>query len=187
MGLFAFAVGVHQTLSSLIGAVLLAIFGLGLIASGVFVPDPIRGYPPGAPTGTPAELTWHPQIHTAAGPVAFLAIFGASLALAGRLQGPRQLYTVFTAVAGLALTVSTAAAWQRDAAKTGLNTTRSHPRVLELDRAPEHPPPLRFAPTGSRRSYVTEIRTVHGTRSGSDHPHPALRLSLGKKRPVRAA
>jgi hypothetical protein len=120
VGMFAFAVGVHQALNSVIGAVLLAIFGLGLIASGVFVPDPIRGYPPGAPTGTPAELTWHHQVHTAAGPVMFLAILGASLALAGRLQGPWQLYTVFTAVAGLALTVSTAVAWQRDAAKTGL-------------------------------------------------------------------
>jgi hypothetical protein len=50
----------------------------------------------------------------------FLAIFGASLALADHLQGPWLLYTVFTAVAGLALTVSTAVAWQRDAAKTGL-------------------------------------------------------------------
>jgi hypothetical protein len=86
--MFAFAVGVHQTLKSLIGTVLLAIFGLGLIASGVFVPDPIRDYPPGDPTGTPAELTWHHQIHTAAGPVAFLAIFGASLALAGRSKVP---------------------------------------------------------------------------------------------------
>jgi hypothetical protein len=118
--MFAFAVGVHQALNSVIGAVPLAIFGLGSIASGVFVPDPIRGYPPGAPTGTPAALTWPHQVHTAAGPIMFLAIFGASLALAGRLQGPWQLYTVFTAVAGLALTVSTAVAWQRDAAKTRL-------------------------------------------------------------------
>lgn len=119
-GMFAFAVGVHQALNSVIGGVLLAIFGLGSIASGVFVPDPIRGYPPGAPTGDPAELTWHHQAHTMAGPVMFLAIFGATLALAGRLQGPWRLYTVFTAVAGLALTVSTAVAWQRDTAKTGL-------------------------------------------------------------------
>jgi len=120
VGMFAFALGVHQALNAVIGPVLLAIFGLGSIASGVFVPDPMRGYPPGGPTGTPAELTRHHQVHTAAGPVMFLAIFGACLTLAGRLLGAWRLYTVLTAVVGLALTIWTALAYQRDAANTGL-------------------------------------------------------------------
>lgn len=48
VGTLAFAVGVKRTLNTPVGAVLLAIFGLGMVAAGVFRPDPIRGYPPGA-------------------------------------------------------------------------------------------------------------------------------------------
>ena len=120
MGMFAFAVGVNRTLNTAVGAVLLATFGLGAIASGVFVTDPIRGYPPGAPTGTRAEVTWHHKLHDAVAPPMFLAIFGACLTLAGRLEGPWRLYTVLTAIVGLALTIGTALAFKRDAAYTGL-------------------------------------------------------------------
>ena len=119
-GMFAFAVGVNRTLNTAVGAVLLATFGLGAIASGVFVTDPIRGYPPGAPTGTRAEVTWHHKLHDAVAPPMFLAIFGACLTLAGRLEGPWRLYTVLTAIVGLALTIGTALAFKRDAAYTGL-------------------------------------------------------------------
>jgi hypothetical membrane protein len=49
-GVFAFAIGVQRSLNSTIGAVLLALFGIGLLIAGVFSPDPVRGYPPGAPT-----------------------------------------------------------------------------------------------------------------------------------------
>jgi hypothetical protein len=121
LGMLAFTVGVNRTLDTAVGSVLLAIFGIGMIAAGVLLPDPIRGYPPGAPTGTPDEVTWHHKVHhVIGGPVAFFAIFGACLTLAFRLDGVWRLYTVLTAVAGLALTISTAVAYQRDAAKTGL-------------------------------------------------------------------
>ena len=80
-----------------------------------------RGYPPGAPTGNPAEVTWHHRAtHVVGGPVAFLAIFGACLTLAGRLLGAWRLYTVLTVVVGLALTIWTALAYQRAAANSGL-------------------------------------------------------------------
>lgn len=121
VGMCAFAVAVNRTLNTAAGAVLLAIFGLGMISAGVFLPDPIRGYPPGAPTGPPDEPSWHHQLHgVIGGPVAFLAIFGACVTLAGRLDGAWRLYTVLTAVVGLALTIGTALAYQRDAANTGL-------------------------------------------------------------------
>jgi hypothetical protein len=120
VGMLAFAAGVHGTTNSVAAAVLLAIFGVGWIVSGVFAPDAVRGYPPGAPSGPPAELTQQHKIHDAAGPVMFLAVFGACLALVGRLQDPWQAYTLLTAVAGLALTAWTALAYQRDAANTGL-------------------------------------------------------------------
>ena len=74
-GMVAFAVGVNQTLDRPIGAVLLAIFGLGMVAAGVFLPDPVRGYPPGSPTGARDGVSWHHQAHDViSGPVAFLAI-----------------------------------------------------------------------------------------------------------------
>lgn len=121
VGVFAFAVGVQRTLNTVVDAVLLAIFGFGLIVAGVFVPDPLRGYPPAAHPETPAELTWQHQIHHAiGGPVAFLALSGACLTLAGRLAGAWRLYAVLTAAAGLALTIWTALAYQKDAANTGL-------------------------------------------------------------------
>jgi hypothetical protein len=119
-GMFAFAIGVHQRLNSVAGAALIALFGLGAIVAGVFRMDPMRGYPPGTPTGTPTELSWHHRIHDVAGPLMFLALFGACIALAGRLQEAWRLYTVLTAVIGLVLTIATAVAWQKDAIKTGL-------------------------------------------------------------------
>jgi hypothetical protein len=120
VGMWAFAGGVHGTTNSVAAAVLLTIFGLGSIVSGVFAPDPVRGYPPGAPSEPPTELTRQHKIHHAGGPVMFLAIFAACLILAGHLQGPWQVYTLLTAVAGLAMTIWTALAYQRDAANTGL-------------------------------------------------------------------
>jgi hypothetical protein len=49
-----------------------------------------------------------------------LAIFGACLAVAGRLDGSWRLYSVLTAATGLLLLVGTALAWRKDAAHTGL-------------------------------------------------------------------
>jgi Protein of unknown function (DUF998) len=118
--MLAFAVGVARTLDSLLGAALLAIFGVGAIVAGVFVPDPVRGYPPGAGSQPSAQLTWQAQVHDVAGPVMFLALFVACLTLAGHLQNGWQLYTALTAVAGLGLTVWTALAYRKDARLTGL-------------------------------------------------------------------
>jgi len=120
LGMLAFAAGINQALDTLIGAVLLAIFGFGLFISGVFAPDPVRGYPPGAPIEPRAEPSWRARIHYVSGPVAFLAVLGACLAVALQLDAFWQWYTLATAVAGLGMTVWTALAFQRDAATTGL-------------------------------------------------------------------
>lgn len=120
LGAEAFAVGVHRNLNSSIAAVLLAIFGLGSIAAGVFVTDPIRGYPPGASTGPPDKPTWHHKVHEVTGPIQFFAIFLACLTLAGSLDGFWRLYTVATGVVGLGLTIATAVTYQRGAPKLGL-------------------------------------------------------------------
>jgi hypothetical protein len=120
-GILAFAAGVHETLHTLLAAVLLGIFGLGLLVAGLFVPDAVRGYPPGAPPEpTAAPTRRHRAHHVIGGPVAFLALLGACVTLAVRLDGVWRLYTALTAAAGLALTIATALAYQRDAASTGL-------------------------------------------------------------------
>jgi Protein of unknown function (DUF998) len=120
-GAFALAVGVNRTLNESLGAVLLAVFALGMIVAGIFVPDPVRGYPPDSTPESPAAMTWQARVHAiVGGPVAFFALFGACLAIATHLEGAWGVYTVLTAVTGLALTIGTALAFQRDAANTGL-------------------------------------------------------------------
>ena len=120
-GVFAFAVGVDRSLGTTVGTALLVVFGFGLAAAGVFVPDAVRGYPPGAPTRPSAKPTRQHQIHgILGGPIAFFALFGACLALAGQPQGVWRWHTVLTAIAGLVMTIWTAMADQRDAAHTGL-------------------------------------------------------------------
>ena len=119
-GVFAFAVGVQRTLDSTIGAVLLGVFGFGLLVAGGFAPDPVRGYPPGASIDREAGLSWQAQVHDVSGPVMFLSLFGACLAVAGQLEGGWRLYTILTAAAGLVMTVLTAIAYRQDAANTGL-------------------------------------------------------------------
>lgn len=120
-GVFAFAVGIDRTLDTAVGALLLAIFGFGMLVAGVFAPDAVRGYPPGAPAKAPAKATWQHQVHSVVGgPIALFALFGACLALAGQLQGTWRWYTVLTAAVGLAMTMWTAMAYQKDAAHTGL-------------------------------------------------------------------
>ena len=116
LGTFAFAAGVDRVLDSTAGAILLTIFGVGLLLAGVFRPDPLRGYPPDASR----EVTWQGQVHNATGPIMFLALFAACLTIASALDGPWQLYTVITATVGLGMTIWTAISFQRDAANTGL-------------------------------------------------------------------
>ncbi|MBW3621163.1 MAG: DUF998 domain-containing protein [Actinobacteria bacterium] len=120
IGMLAFSVAINQTLDTVLGSVLVAVFGLGAIVSGLFSMDPSFGYPPGTPPGVPTRPTWQHQIHGAAGAIMFLAIFGACLAVAGRLEGGWRVYTLATAGVGITLTVSTIAASLRDASKTGL-------------------------------------------------------------------
>ena len=120
IGMLAFSVAINQTLDTVVGSVLVAVFGAGAITSGLFSMDPSFGYPPGTPPGMPTRPTWQHQIHGAAGAIVFLAIFGACLAIAGRLDGGWRIYTLATAGLGIALTVSTMVASLRDASKTGL-------------------------------------------------------------------
>lgn len=103
-----------------------AVFGVALILSGVFVMDPMRGYPPGTPPGDPATFSWHHHLHDAVGLVVFAAAPIACLGLAKRFASrPRRRwwwagYCLATGIAGLALFGWFGIAWEADHHLTGL-------------------------------------------------------------------
>ncbi len=105
----AFAVGQRRVLRpapATWGPLLIAVYGVGLIVTGVFVGDPGLDFPPGTDPGIP-ELSWHAAVHAAAPPVAFGALIGACAVFTRRfLEGGRRgwaWYSAGTGVTALAL------------------------------------------------------------------------------------
>jgi uncharacterized protein DUF998 len=72
------------------GPLLLAVYGLGLIGAGVFVADPMDGFPVGTPPGPPTVVTWHGPLHFVAGGVGFFAVIATCLVFARRFAAMRQ-------------------------------------------------------------------------------------------------
>ena len=110
----AFAVGLRRHLApgpaAVMGPLLIAIFGLSLVASGVFAMDPMRGYPPGTPPGDPSAFSWQHVVHDNAGAVVFVCVPLACFVLARRFaRRPARpwwaLYSVATGLVGIALLV----------------------------------------------------------------------------------
>ncbi|HEV8190000.1 MAG TPA: DUF998 domain-containing protein, partial [Ktedonobacterales bacterium] len=106
----AFVVGLRRILRSGKGAVggpiLLGIFGLGLVAAGIFVTDPSLGYPPGTQGHGPQTL--HGTIHGLAGLVVFFSLAAACFVLARRFAGdPRgQRWALYSIMTGTIVAVS---------------------------------------------------------------------------------
>lgn len=103
--LVAFAVGLHRALAGGRGSRwaprLTAVFGVSLVAAGIFRADPALGFPVGTPDGV-AEVTAHGVAHFAAAGVGFTAIAAACFVLARRFaaEGDRRL-TVFSRATGI--------------------------------------------------------------------------------------
>ncbi|MCJ0875430.1 DUF998 domain-containing protein [Streptomyces sp. AP-93] len=78
--------------------------GIGMIAAGAFVMDPVDGFPLGAPSVETATLTWHSYAHFAAGSVTFTSLIAACYVL-GRHFGRagNRPYAIASRVAGTAL------------------------------------------------------------------------------------
>jgi Protein of unknown function (DUF998) len=74
-----FAVGLwrrlHPGRAGTWGPILIGVYGLGLMAAGVFRDDPANGFPPGVPAAT--SLSWHAAIHDFAGLLIFFALTAA--------------------------------------------------------------------------------------------------------------
>ena len=106
----ACAVGMARAMRGGRGAVwaprLLAVYGIALIAAGVFVADPMNGFPPGAPAGRPESISIHGVLHIVSAAIGFLGFIAACIVLARRFaaEGRRRmsLFSVATGVAFLA-------------------------------------------------------------------------------------
>ena len=98
-----FAFGLRRVLQpgkgSTWGPILLEIFGLCLIGAGLFVTDPILGYPPGAPS----TATLHGGLHVLLSLVVFVSLIAACFVLARRFAGDPAwrgwaFYSIATAI-----------------------------------------------------------------------------------------
>jgi hypothetical protein len=88
LGGLALAAGIRRTLTEGVGRrvlpILVGVFGVGLIASGLFTMDPEHGFPIGTADGPVARMSWHSVVHSAAAAVAFTALAIAAIVLAVR-------------------------------------------------------------------------------------------------------
>jgi hypothetical protein len=101
------AAGLRGHLGSRWAARLVALYGVGLVAAGTFVADPMDGFPVGTPPGPPAVVSWHGMLHFMAGGVGFLGLIGACLVLARRFRrAGRRGWAVYSAVTGVLFTAA---------------------------------------------------------------------------------
>jgi len=115
----AFAVGLWQALRPLGGStwgpLLVGAFAIGLIGAGVFVADPISGYPPGTPGQLQSFDSVHGALHIAFAVPSFLGLPAACVVLARRFAGwgwrGWAIYSAATGTAFLAAFVLTALAF----------------------------------------------------------------------------
>lgn len=102
-------------------ALAIGVFGLALIASGVFPMDPMRGYPPGTPDGTPEETSMRHRLHDDAGMVVFAALPIAAAIAAFTVESTGwRWYAGITAALFAAVFVAFGHAWENDSPRAGL-------------------------------------------------------------------
>jgi len=83
----AFSVGLRRSLRPGIASVwaprLIALYGLSMVAAGLFRADAGNGFPAGTPAG-PGSISWHGTAHFAAGAIGFTALAIGTFVLARR-------------------------------------------------------------------------------------------------------
>jgi hypothetical protein len=72
------------------GPALLAGYGLALVVAGIFVADPMAGFPVGTPDGPPTEPSLSGMLHMTAGGIGFACLVAATLVVARRFASERR-------------------------------------------------------------------------------------------------
>jgi hypothetical protein len=89
--------------SALWGPLLIGVYGLGLIAAGIFVADPMYGFPPGTAPGRPSVITTHGMLHIAAAGIGFLCLVAGCFVFARRFaREGRRSWMWFSLTTGIA-------------------------------------------------------------------------------------
>ncbi|WP_431889774.1 DUF998 domain-containing protein [Nocardiopsis alba] len=107
-GILALAAALGATVTEGTGRralpVLVGVFGVGLIAAGVFTMDPEYGFPPGTPEGPVERMSWHGVAHSVAAAIAYTALAVAAIVWAVRRARRRLMVSaVASAVVALVL------------------------------------------------------------------------------------
>jgi hypothetical protein len=121
LAITAGAVALAGAVSSVLLALVVAVFGLALVASGVFPMDAMRAYPPGTPDETPTEYSRRHTWHDRAGMVVFAAIPVAAIVASSVLpETGWKWYSGLTAAAAGAGFLVFGQAWEEDHPRAGL-------------------------------------------------------------------
>lgn len=84
------------------GPPLVGLYGLGLVGAGVFVADPMNGFPPGLPADAYGNVSWHGLLHIVCGGVGFLGLVAACFVFARRFAALGEGgWAVFSAATGV--------------------------------------------------------------------------------------
>lgn len=126
IGVLCLAGAVRRTVRDGVGrnwlARLIAVFGGGLVASGVFVMDPENGFPIGTPPGPAPTMSWHGIAHIVAATVAYSGLAAACIVMTVRMARRRARWAaMLNAGAALVLLAPVVPAWASiQVALTGL-------------------------------------------------------------------
>lgn len=83
--------------------ILLTIYGLGLMGAGIFIADPMDGFPLGTPTGMPETATLSGILHLSFGGIGFLGLIAACMVFARRFYKTQQKnWGTFSLITGIA-------------------------------------------------------------------------------------
>src|SRR5579864_1369746 len=103
----AFAVGVSRAMHGGWAPRLLAVYGIGMIGAGIFVADPMNGFPTGAPAGRPEVISVHGMLHIVAAGVGFLCFVAACFVFARRFAAEhRRAWSWFSLATGVLFLVA---------------------------------------------------------------------------------
>ena len=108
--MLAFAVGLRRALRSLGGStwgpLLVGVWAIGLLGAGIFVTDPVSGYPPGT-SDRLYGYSWHGVLHDLFSLPAFVALAAACFVFGYRftVRGERG-WAIYSIVTGVVFTVA---------------------------------------------------------------------------------